>query len=113
MKEAVDVLFETFQKRKILNHEVYFNVLRNLYKKINSRYAMKSDLSQEEYEEIIRKIYEKLDELHIKLDKVMLEQVQESGMEEFNSDRRSSDQNTRKRGNSNANYQQIQRRTIY
>ena len=113
LKEAVEVLFETFEKRKVLNHEVYFNILRNLYKKINSRYAMKSDLSQEEYEEIIRKIHENLDSLKIKLDETLLQQIQESGMEEFNMDRRSSDQYTRKRGNSNASYQHIQRRTIY
>jgi len=45
LEEAVNVLYETFKKKIILNNEVYLNVLKNLYKKINSRYATKNDLS--------------------------------------------------------------------
>lgn len=117
LKDAVDVLFETFVKRKYLNHEVYFNVLKNLYKKINARYAMKGDLSQEEYEQFITKIFEKLDELRIVLDKNVLKEIQTKGFDDYETERRSSDNLGRKRtytnNNSGSKYQHVHRRTMY
>ena len=112
LKDALDILLETFEKKMVLNQEVYINVLKNLYKKLNSRYALKADLSQEEYEEYLRLIMKNMGELKIELDPKIMKEIEETGLEETDGIRRCTDQSN-KRASAPNKGSFVYRRTIY
>lgn len=112
LKDAIDFLLEAFNKRILLNMDVYITVLKNIYRKMNCRYEMKSDLTQDEYEELLNQILKKLEELKINIDPEVMEQIQFSGLNDLDSgSRRRTEQISLRRSSNKETI--ITRRTIF
>jgi len=73
LKLAIEILFETFEKHIKLNEEVYANVLKNLYKRMNTN-PIYSNMTRSEFEDVAVKIHKTLEDMHIHIPKDLVEE---------------------------------------
>lgn len=92
--------------------DVYFTILRNLYRKLNARFKLDNDLSQDEYEKILNDVKQGLDDLKVEIDPNVWAELEFSGLDDNQpGSRRRTDQTTsRKSFHKNSN---VTRRTIF
>jgi hypothetical protein len=103
---------EAFSKGVLLNMDVYITILKNIYRKMNCRYEVKSDLTQDQYEELLNQILAKLEEFKIKIDPEVMDQIMFAGLNDLDSSSRRRTEQISVRRSTNKD-SAIIRRTIF